>query len=269
MLLALALTAQVLSFSAPTPAQEPARGWLGVSLVHEQDRAAPLRVVDVERGAPAERAGVREGDRLVALAGRALGSHDELVELLGELGAGRQVRLTVRRGLEVELDGRGAGASDAPRLGVHLAQGEADDAVVWVVRKAEEGWPAARAGIRDGDRLVELAGRRPRDFDELQQILARARPGQALAVTVERDLELQLGARPGDEPQPFRDRFEPAERFEPSPRERLPRAQPFEPVRPDAEQRLREEIAGLNRELRALREELASLRRALSELRGR
>ncbi|HVS19762.1 MAG TPA: PDZ domain-containing protein [Planctomycetota bacterium] len=269
MLLALAHAAHVLAPSPANSVQESPPGWLGVSLTVEEGRDRPLRVTQVEPGAPAERAGLRAGDRLVGLAGRELESYEDLLERLRELGPGREVGVSVHRTLEVELDGRGWGAPDGPRLGVHLGQTEDGDGVHWVVRKAEAGWPAARAGVAAGDRIVDVAGREPRDFDALQAILAEVAPEHELHLTIERDLRVRLGARPGEEPSA---RYELApegpQLQRASPRASMPLVAP-DGATPHLERKLREEIAGLNQELRALREELRSLRRALSELRER
>jgi S1-C subfamily serine protease len=47
------------------------------------------------------------------------------------------------------------------------------------------GGPADKAGIRKGDRLVELAGREIRDINDFMFVLRAAKPGeQAKAVVV-------------------------------------------------------------------------------------
>lgn len=287
MLLALALAAPSFALPVAPPQEQGRRGWLGVSLDVEDGRDRPLSAGEVAEGSPAERAGLREGDRLIALEGRALDSYEALIELLVEYGPGHEVTLTARRALAVELDGRGWGEAGGPRLGVHLGQldgGDGGDGTRWVVRQAEQGWPAARAGVQAGDRIVAVAGREPADFDELQAVLAEVAPSRALELVIERDLRVRLGQRPGESREPV-DPFAPVPpgRFELVPEDGdlrlrlLPRAgtpAPVPPAEPRAgaaefERQLREEIAGLNQELRALREELRTLRRELAGLRER
>jgi predicted metalloprotease with PDZ domain len=284
MLLALVLAAQSFTTTLPAPLAQPAarpqesrQGWLGVSLSIEEGTEAPLGVSEVGGGSPAERGGLRPGDRLIALDGRALESYESLIERLREHGPGREVELTVRRALALELDERGRGENGGPRLGVHLSQQEdGDGGARWVVSRVEQGWPAARAGVQAGDRIVALAGDSPDDFDELQSLLAGVGAGEELELTLERDLRLRLGERPGESATPV-----PSRRFEalPDGEGRRLRLQPGE-VRPrqpaeprgdtaDLERQLREEINGLNQELRALREELRTLRRELAGLRER
>jgi predicted metalloprotease with PDZ domain len=285
MLLALALAAQSFTYTLPRspaqadarPQQESRQGWLGVSLAIEEGDDRPLTVSEVSGGSPAEHAGLQQGDRLIALDGRALASYEDLIEVLREHGPGREVALTARRGLAVELDERGWGEAGGPRLGVHLAQHDDDEGDArWVVSQVEQGWPAARAGVQAGDRIVALAGSEPADFEELQSLLAGVGPQEELELVIERDLHVRLGERPGEAatPTPFR-------RFETAPdgegRSRLlppPEIAPMQPAEPragaaDLERQLREEINGLNQELRALREELRTLRRELAAMRER
>lgn len=272
MLLTLALASQSFVQARAPLQEEPSRGWLGVSLEIEDGRERPLTASEVADGSPAAESGLLEGDRLIALEGRALESYDGLVELLREHGPGREIALTVRRALEVELDDRGWGQQGGPRLGVHLGQldgGDDGDGARWVVRQAEDGWPAARAGVHAGDRIAELAGREPADFDELQSLLAEVEPAHALELVIERDLKVRLGRSPGETAA-----LAPHARFElvPGDGERALRLWPHAESRErtsELESRLREEIAGLSQELRALREELRTLRLELAALRER
>lgn len=253
MLLALALVTHAFVQPVAVAQEEARRGWIGVSLEVDAERDRPLSAGEVVDGSPAQAADLRAGDRLLALDGRALSSYDELNEFLRERGPGSEVTLTVRRALEVELDERGFGAGKSPRLGVHLGQLDDGDGPHWIVRQAERDWPAARAGVRAGDRIVSLDGRTPGDFDELQAVLAGVEPQDELELVIERDLKLRLGARPDPER---------AQRL-------LPRTAAPAPAPADLERQLREEVAALNEELRALREELRTLRRELVGWRAR
>lgn len=81
------------------------RAWLGVAGQEVRDsRRGALLVVGVEPGSPAEAAGVRRGDLLLALGGRDVAGVDDLHRLLTGDSVGRPAALTVQRGRErVEL----------------------------------------------------------------------------------------------------------------------------------------------------------------------
>jgi serine protease Do len=71
------------------------RGWLGASV-----RSVPLGVFvrAVAPGGPAERAGLKPGDRLLALNGRPVQSYRALLRKLSVLGPGTALKLSLQRG---------------------------------------------------------------------------------------------------------------------------------------------------------------------------
>jgi S1-C subfamily serine protease len=82
------------------------RAWLGIAggqtalpppLAKKLNRREGLRVVQVITGSPAEAAGLRVGDILVAVAGEPLGSSTELQRRMVEDAIGRRVEITVWR----------------------------------------------------------------------------------------------------------------------------------------------------------------------------
>ena len=101
------------------------RGWIGVGgqnaklrrhLVrrHELPRDSGVLVLSVEKGSPAERTGLREGDVIVSLAGRPVAGVDDLHKLLTGNAVGVRVPITVLRNsehltLEVEPVTRASG----------------------------------------------------------------------------------------------------------------------------------------------------------------
>ena len=54
--------------------------------------------------------------------------------------------------------------------------------------KIVEGRPAAAAGIKDGDRIVEIAGVQVADWEQMAKVIA-SRPGETIPVVVERNKE--------------------------------------------------------------------------------
>jgi len=73
---------------------------------HELQAESAIAVVSVENGSPAEKAGLRQSDLVVALDGKHIAGVDDLHQLLTEAQVGARARLTVIRGpqkLELEI----------------------------------------------------------------------------------------------------------------------------------------------------------------------
>lgn len=123
----------------------------------------PRIVVGVTPGSAAEKAGFKHFDAIVDIDGRMVWTWDELQQFLSAR-VGSDIRVTVNR-LSEAADGRPAATSrqvvtmsvpaDMTAFGLSDAGME--------VAGVEDGSPAARAGIRKGDRITALDGRA---FDE-------------------------------------------------------------------------------------------------------
>ncbi len=101
------------------------------------------------------------------------------------LGEGFYLALPADAALRARVEALGRGESvERPRLGIAVAPGRVArrlrrsvglperDGVL--VRDVEDDSPAARAGITDGDLIVEIAGQPVTEVDQLQEILAAA-----------------------------------------------------------------------------------------------
>jgi S1-C subfamily serine protease len=126
----------------------------------------------------------------------------QAAELAADLVAGlarREERLTYRRADPPPPAGdvRSHGASLGVLPDYAGAPGGRPGVLLAGVRA--EG-PAARAGLRRGDLLVELAGQPVRDAHDLAYLLRKARPGERATAVVEREgkrleLPVTFGAR--------------------------------------------------------------------------
>jgi len=249
------LLATILATAAAPAPPGPDGPWLGVFLGDSVDGGAS--VLAVVPGGPAERAGLRAEDVLVAVGETPVAGRQELVAALegarpGErimltlLRDGRRVSLPVRLGrageppalLWTPSPGAGAGigleATEIPgELRVHY--GAPPGSGVLVARLDPEG-PAARAGVKVGDVLVQIAGRPVAAAADVEIRTRMRTAGQPLALDLVRRGQPVRVALPAE---PSRRREEAAARA----------------AQIEAEiERLSERIEALTRELESLRE---------------
>ena len=165
-------------------------------------------VTNVQPGGPAERAGVRRGDVIVAFNGAPVTDSNSLRNMVARTQPGSEATLTVSRdnreqqlrlalaelpaetaGAAREDGGRGAG--ETGRLGIAVEPvtpqlaaryGLRAGAQGLVVTAVDPGGPAADAGLQEGD-LIEEVNRQPvRTVAELQAALRQAPTRPALLV---------------------------------------------------------------------------------------
>jgi serine protease Do len=182
---------------------EVRRGRLGVTVQPiTSDLAASLElkairgalVNDVQSGSPAERAGVKRGDAILAINGQSVSDSNELRNRIAQLGPDARVELTIVRNgetqtvnatLEALPSNSASNESPSPSQGERTAglvvepltpqrarqMGLAADRGLLVTRVDPNG-PAAEAGIRRGDVIREVDGRALTSSDELRRALS-------------------------------------------------------------------------------------------------
>jgi serine protease Do len=187
------------------------RGWLGMTVVEEPGKHS-AQVVDVYPGGPAAAAGLRAGDRVTTINGRPVDSYLQLLRKISLLAPGTMVRMGVQRGTAAReftarvaerpvrpspagspsgsLDSQG----DLDRLGLTVSDLDSESASrvgarspfgAWVVQVVPNG-PAAKAGVRLGDVVVEAAGQRVASVESFRSALAERSAGSRLTLEVER-----------------------------------------------------------------------------------
>lgn len=148
----------------------------------------------VRSGSIAARAGVRPGDRIVAINGTAVdGQQQVALRLLDVMSGSGDVHMTVRsrqgatRVLDLNvrnptLRRELTGPHDPVHgLGMHFWT----PVYTVVLTRVFSGEPAARAGLRAGDRIVAIDGRTMRNAEDVVQAL-RPDPGKAVSLTYRR-----------------------------------------------------------------------------------
>ncbi|MEZ6072067.1 MAG: PDZ domain-containing protein [Pirellulales bacterium] len=175
-------------------------GLLGVGMSPGLVRAEPVpadvegwMVESIERGSPAQRAGLVPGDVITSVAGKPIHDFDELAREVGRLPAATKTQLTVwRRGRELPVDvvlskypvpgrkivtkrpsaWRGMridyGSAVRSSQSLIFAPPEMSEPHV-VVTELAEGSLAQRAGLEVGSRISRVGGRRVETPDEFRR----------------------------------------------------------------------------------------------------
>ena len=76
-------------------------------------------------------------------------------------------------------------AGDMPRMGIRPGYSDEKDGVL--VEGVSDGDPAAKAGIKKGDRIMEISGKKVGNIETYMQIMAGEKKGTTIQVGVERD----------------------------------------------------------------------------------
>ena len=193
------------------------------------------RVIEVQEGSPAERAGLRVGDVILAVDDEEVSPKDPLPELIRSHEVGDTVELRVERGgEELTLAATLAEHPDeegTAYLGVTFAPFPGGASLFWnddegmlllpdsegftfipsegmpdhglVVMRVAAGSPAEEAGLRKGDVILAVDGEEVKGFDDLREAVRAREPGDELALTVlrdgeERQIEAILGEHPDE-----------------------------------------------------------------------
>lgn len=192
----------------------PERGWLGLNVqeVGEGTSVAPV-VVDVFKDSPAEKAGLRPGDRVIAIGGKAVQRYQQILRRIALLQPGTTVKIDVVRGgrsldftatlaqrpsLEALKAMNSGGRIDGLGLAVRAIDSNAAASLGVEpglrVEAIVPGGPAELAGLATGDVIVEVNRQGVGSLRDLDVALAESEPSEAVLLKVRRGQTLRYVA---------------------------------------------------------------------------
>jgi serine protease Do len=193
------------------------RGWLGISVQNlDKDFAeaygvkaeSGVIVGDVFKDSAAERAGLRRGDVIVSVGGETVKNAQWFVNKIRSFAPDSEIKMTVvREGKSVNVTAKlseipdsegsqadtGAGGDALEKVGIAVStltpdlarRYKIDGGSGLVIVSVERNSPAQGAGIREGDLLLELNGRKTDDLSSLASAVRRG--GKSLVLLIERE----------------------------------------------------------------------------------
>jgi len=173
------------------------RGRVKLGIIWGGETELPAKgvvIAGVEPGSPAQKARLSSGDVVTGIAGLpATSLIDTLIATL-EQPVGKPFAVTVQDGLRTkdvrlsieEIPKPNGGALVFARLGVRLEEVTTSRGKGLTVTEVAKGSPAAKAGIRSGDFIVQMGRYGLRDLDTVGLLLERAEPGDEIALVVVR-----------------------------------------------------------------------------------
>ena len=185
------------------------RGWLGVSIrdltpqlaqsLHLETLKGAL-VADVVKGGPAEKAGIRKNDLVIAYRGKGVEDSSALRNDVAETPIGHEAQLTVlRNGKKEDLTVRIANLEDATkilsasvkeRLGAEVRTPGPKEAEKYglsanqgvVISSVDSKGPLGQAGFEVGDILLAVDNYPVEGIDGFVQLVSSLKPGQKISV---------------------------------------------------------------------------------------
>ncbi len=185
------------------------RGWLGVYIQEinkelaeslDLDRTMGALIVQVEPDGPADEAGIKAGDVIVAFDGRPIETSGDLPHVVGLVAPGTVVKAEVfregrKRVIKVEVgtlpadqDSVASSSANGDRLGltvVELGDDLADQYRLTsgvVVEQVFPGTPAAATGLRRGDIIVQLGYRTIKGVSDYRDVVKEMPSGSPVAI---------------------------------------------------------------------------------------
>jgi serine protease Do len=185
------------------------RGWLGVSiqnLTPELAKSAHMEnlkgayIADVIQGGPADKAGMKKGDVIIALAGKEIPDAGTLRNAVAETAIGQEKKFTVwRNGKKEELTVRIGNLEDSTkllasavreRLGITVRPVSSEEMAKFSLKPnqgvaivtVEPKGPMGEAGFEVADIILDIDGQSVEGYDRFVNLVSLLQPKQQIKV---------------------------------------------------------------------------------------
>lgn len=170
--------------------------FLGIEEDSDEDENTPGIAVEVVRNSAAAKAGLKTNDVLLQLNDQRINEWDDITDFMHTAKPGDKVRIIYSRNgkqatTEATLNTRkevNQEKGSAPARGfLGVSDDDDDDDKPGVSVSITEGSAAEKAGLKDGDLLLQLNDTPLRDFEDISDFMAERAIGDQVKITYERD----------------------------------------------------------------------------------
>ncbi|MBL7806921.1 MAG: PDZ domain-containing protein [Saprospiraceae bacterium] len=178
---------------APTQSKSP---FLGVDEDSDEKADQPGLVVNVIRGSAADKAGLRDNDKILKLNNNAIDRWSDLTKFMRAAKVGDKVDIVYERygktyNAQATLISRDqvekVETPDRGYLGVSDEDDEDENDAPGVEVSISEGSAAEKAGLMDGDVIFQLGEAPIADFEDISDFMAYTKPGDKVTIVYERN----------------------------------------------------------------------------------
>ncbi|MGI9470142.1 MAG: trypsin-like peptidase domain-containing protein [Rubripirellula sp.] len=169
------------------------KGLIGIVSKTKDPYDDGTEIAAVRKRSPAESAGIKAGDEVLEVAGRAVRRHQEIRQVLGAFDAGESITLKLRRdGKVIEIETELAESIpplQPQRLGIiasEQANSEDQDSVTVVVADVLPDSPAD-GKLKPGDQIQRVGESVVSSAESLRRLMISAEPDVQLSVSIVRD----------------------------------------------------------------------------------
>src|SRR5262249_44717731 len=156
----------------------------------DAEKEGGAKLASVTEGAPSEGAGLKAGDVVTAVDGKAIKKSEELSDAIGTRKPGDTVALTLTRGgkpMTIKVTLGEPAELNPPRQPLDFKTEDVAGGVA--VRALAPNGSSAQAGLQVGDVITLLDKQKVTQSKQVQEAFRTAKPGNKVALTVQRGKE--------------------------------------------------------------------------------